>query len=408
MPLEIVVNDARDIKKTKTRLEEEGLFVKPIYRDGELSIIKTKIESQDILEGMFPRMKFRHYLLDGKSNESNNMEEPRDILTFTKNYFRTTLTDEDMETLLDHVPLKYSIYPPILLLNNSEKRSFQNEAFQMILVKNNVNVNKFYTELLKFLRVKFIFANKPILNQDVLRQPHNLVRLFSLDDSVRDESIWCELKQNGIWQVWNPCFTMFSRGNVKEKKRVLDTFEDIKGNDVVDLYCGIGYFSFSYLKRGCRYFFGFDLNQWSINGFHKGLQLNKLDKGSSCYVFQETNEMSLSRIAHFRETQNNNALLRIRHINLGLLPSSKQGWPVALNLISQHHDWESCPKVTLHIHENVHSEAINDNSFARSTVQTLQTLNALYQYTDTHLERIKTFAPDVWHVCLDIDVSLSA
>lgn len=40
--------------------------------------------------------------------------------------------------------------------------------------------------------------------------------------------------------------------------------------------------------------------------------------------------------------------LPISHINLGLLPSSKQSWTLANNLINKQ------PSILVHIHENVH------------------------------------------------------
>ena len=85
--------------------------------------------------------------------------------------------------------------------------------------------------------------NNPITEADVLRRPFNIQPLYGklIDDSILDDndntlwenpsqeqlnsSIWCKVIQNGVTQIWSPVFTMFSRGNIKEKKRVLTTFQ---------------------------------------------------------------------------------------------------------------------------------------------------------------------------------------
>ena len=82
----------------------------------------------------------------------------------------------------------------------------------------------------------------------------------SEDDFMR--ALWVTTKQVGFQQTWAPRWTMFSRGNVKEKERIL-TFHtnpatEARGEisfatrrDVwtVDMYAGIGYFTFAYAKQ---------------------------------------------------------------------------------------------------------------------------------------------------------------
>ena len=110
--------------------------------------------------------------------------------------------------------------------------------------------------------------------ENILRNPSGLIVLygeFGPDLDFRnpprqkdfDEAFWVSTKQNGITQIWAPRYTMFSRGNIKEKTRLLDfhgpdkipltrrrSRNDLAEQTAVDLYAGIGYFVFSYVKMG--------------------------------------------------------------------------------------------------------------------------------------------------------------
>lgn len=419
MPLEIVIDDNSRIKLIKTQLEKSNSFVKPIKKESGSTIIRTNLDDIDQLSQYFPNETIRSYEIDSII-EKNTNTMIHDILGFTQMYFQDKLPVEKLNELLEHVPLKYSIYPPILLLNNSNKRSFDNDVWSGLLTP------EYYHQLLKFLasngNLTVVAINRPILEEgNLLRKPYNLEIIYSMEypndpTKLSRNDLWCQVKQNGIWQVWNPIYTMFSRGNIKEKKRILDTFPDVKNNDIVDLYCGIGYFSLSYLSMGCRNLFGFELNSWSIEAFKRGLKCNKnfgksiTNEGEpqGVHLYNENNEMSDQRLGEFRAKNNNNAKLRIRHINMGLLPSSEQGYPVAIEILSHHHNWVECPKVTLHVHENASIEEINGNVIQDRVISKLthiaQVTKLNYQFQLIHLEKIKTFAPDVWHICLDIDV----
>lgn len=150
-----------------------------------------------------------------------------------------------------------------------------------------------------------------------------------------------------------------------------------------------------------RRLYCFELNPWSVEALRKGLQANKFDI-QRCYIFNESNENCIKRI---RETDLHD--LRIRHINLGLLPTSKPSWPLCLELIILQQSQSLTRVVTLHIHENVHVNQLEDDSFVKETLGELLGISDKLSYKATHLEKIKTFAPDVWHICLDVDVTPS-
>ena len=188
--------------------------------------------------------------------------------------------------------------------------------------------------------------------------------------SCFNKALWVSTKQNGIIQIWAPLYTMFSRGNVKEKTRLLrlpsttlPPPEGTKGHCVVDMYAGIGYFAFSYIKAGLGKVLCFELNPWSVEGLRRGALANSW----KCGVFVEDDvaclgiedgrvrDAEVKLLVFHMDNQRavqvvekiGRGLPPIRHVNLGLLPSSRGSWDVAVRILDQElGGW-------LHVHENL-------------------------------------------------------
>src|SRR5699024_2143771 len=140
---------------------------------------------------------------------------------------------------------------------------------------------------------------------------------------------------------------------------------------VVDMYAGIGYFVFSYLKRGVKRIWGFELNGWSVEGMRRGCEANgweckvirvgsdgtldrtveelveSLSDSVRVVVFHGDNQYAagmLDEVKQLMECQM--AWNNIRHVNLGLLPSSRPAWDNACRMVdSRKGGW-------IHVHEN--------------------------------------------------------
>ncbi|KAM6530854.1 S-adenosylmethionine-dependent methyltransferase [Fusarium solani] len=232
-----------------------------------------------------------------------------------------------------------------------------------------------------------------------------------------DRTLWVSTKQNGIFQTWAPRWTMFSRGNVKEKARLLDMADTVKDGTrdekwAVDLYAGIGYFVFSYARLGMRVLC-WEINPWSVEGLRRGARANGwsvrivqgddltlpeeeiLSGGEQIVVFLESNEEALRRT---QSLQAQGIAQDIRHINCGFLPTSEPTW---------RHTWDmSAPssETRLHLHENV---GANDTETRRSEIQRI--FDGWGESTGRaaeveHVELVKTFAPGVWHCVFDVRV----
>lgn len=384
----------------------------------------------------------------------------------------------------EDIPKRYVLYHPMLLLNSTF--ASHSSAWQRFLntLSRDQRDKLFSTIVDKFQSsgqyVTHIAANAPIerqvlcsptatpepdgkaigeladKRQNVMRSPYNLQPLFGdfgptkfvsssgIGPSQADlnAAFWVETSQiPGIWQTWAPQWTMFSHGNVREKSRILGQQDHFPGLlehelnqplskiDVVDFYVGIGYFAFSYLKRGVRRVFGWELNGWSVEGMKRGCEKNgweclavSVEDNSDdhelvvdtvaealrdrpnlrCVVFQGDNKHAgkvLQSISSALEDEE--SALNIRHCNLGLLPTSRGSWDGAVVLLdSKQGGW-------LHIHEN--AEIAEVDAKRQLVLDALEdtkgsTTDKPWQITCAHTEMVKTYAPGVGHYVFDVKI----
>lgn len=238
-------------------------------------------------------------------------------------------------------------------------------------------------------------------------------------------AIWCTARQNGIFQTWAPRYTMFSRGNISEKARILrlETLTEQQlgspptETSAVDLYAGIGYFAFSYAQAGVGKVLCWEINPWSVEGLRRGAKRNGWGVGiiadvqsshetikeeGRLIIFQESNEHAARRVAAMKHS-----IPPIRHVNCGLLPSSKESWEVAVQVLDPTGGW-------IHAHENIAKADIESRK--EEIVETfkqlvekrwVQQFELDREVKCEHVEQVKSYAPGIMHCVLDISVSLT-
>jgi tRNA wybutosine-synthesizing protein 2 len=372
--------------------------------------------------------------------------------------------------LLSAFPSTYSLYKPLLLL---PAHAFRSPAWTTLLSALPLQpppslLPSLYATLAHVTGATHVALNAPIPPQrassaaedneeegrsaNVLRAPLALVPLHGdfggrPTAAVAEEEVssragptaedfaaafWVSARQNGVVQVWAPLYTMFSRGNVSEKARVLGMASVRRavgegegegggavGCAAVDLYAGIGYFAFSYRKAGVRRVLCWELNPWSVEGLRRGAAENgwsvesfgavgglegEGEKGveADFWVFEESNEFALEKILRLR-----NSLPPIRHVNCGLLPTSRGSWKTAVEAV------DPAMGGWIHLHENI---AVKDiEAKAEDIVREIQAIvddepqgsvsqgsQKERQVRLEHVEKVKTYAPGVMHCVLDI------
>ncbi|RAL14010.1 tRNA(Phe) (4-demethylwyosine(37)-C(7)) aminocarboxypropyltransferase [Aspergillus homomorphus CBS 101889] len=260
-----------------------------------------------------------------------------------------------------------------------------------------------------------------------------------------EQAFWVRTVQNhGIVQIWAPLYTMFSRGNITEKARILGAeFEGlseaqlggqgVQEISVVDMYAGIGYFVYSYLRRGVKRVWGFEINGWSVEGLRRGC----IENGWGCRVFQvDGDDGSLLggctvrdvvdalkghddvRVVVFHGDNRFAARIlgevrrcmgeewaRVRHVNLGLLPSSQAAYGNACAILdADMGGWA-------HVHENVDVRRIEEKrdevtaQLGRLRADVLGVGSASVAAVAAechHVEQVKTYAPGVMHCVFDV------
>lgn len=356
--------------------------------------------------------------------------------------------DTTIDALLEKLPTTYSIYPPMLLL---PAHVFSAADWQELFSNTTMEQREvLYQTIATTMGVTHIAINASIplifkeqeypSSENILRSPTNLTPLYgdfgpicnASTPTLQDfeSAFWISAKQNAITQFWAPRYTMFSRGNITEKARllqlpsVLESVEQGGGCTAVDLYAGIGYFVFSFAKAGVTKILCFELNPWSVEGLRRGAEANGWgigiftqedvkefkptftqlkDPKTKLLVFQMSNEAAASILQRI-----SGAIPPVRHVNCGLLPSSKGSWATATRVLDREiGGW-------IHIHENLaikeieaRSEEIADEM--QILLDALPEAHAEEKGKKSiaileHVERVKTFAPGVMHCVLDIHV----
>lgn len=413
-------------------------------------------------------MLVRHNKKDGKRKK----EKKEAIMNPLQQGIQQFLHDhKPSDPDISGLPKRYTVYQPMLLLSGnaftvppewSERYASLSEAERQTLYASIVNAFK-----TKGQTITHIAMNAPIQlnncqgNENLMRSPNGLMpvygdfgELLDYDHSPTrqdlENAFWVHTVQNGgIVQYWAPLYTMFSRGNITEKARILGLEGHFAGLDesslkgqriedvsVVDLYAGIGYFVFSYLKRGVKRVWGWELNAWSVEGLRRGCiengwgckvvslmqgedgglpsvldddslanLLDELTDEVRVVIFQGDNQSATGIMERIQpELEKRGQWAAVRHVNMGLLPSARPTWDTSLRLLGRKSGgWA-------HVHENVDVAEIGslrDEIVAEYT-------NLARQLDDVdkeelsihcdHVEEVKTYAPGVMHCVFDIQI----
>lgn len=425
--ISIEVNDRTNIKKIKTIVETRSLNI------GKISIIETN--------GTF------HLSFNSdaglKDIELIFSNEPINSITSSDPILLETEVNPIME-IINKLPKRFSIYPPMLLLppstDDSILKGLSSSQFESILQYFTTNHSP------KCVKLTHLAINRPIPIEKQCTITSNLANDNDDYNSIRSPSqmtmlygnfnnFWVSTIQNGIFQTWMPYYTMFSRGNIKEKSRILNAIDfpndtryqpystGIVNETIFDLYVGIGYFTLSYLSRGARRVVCWDINPKSVEGLIKGVLGNKfgglyhikkgepflwskaIDPNVRCIVFEESNEMAMNRMMELINQVGIDQVksqFGITHFNLGMLPSSKPIWKLTCELACKFGKVES--PIWIHVHDNVATEDIEtwqkdvENYIHRET-------SALSRMK--WVEHVKTYAPEVWHLVGDVEIDFT-
>ena len=195
------------------------------------------------------------------------------------------------------------------------------------------------------------------------------------------EDDWVIRKESGIKYGYHIKQCMFSSGNINERRRMGEVVSE--NEVVVDLFCGIGYYTIPILvKNNVKHVYSCEWNINSINALKYNLENNNVEK--KCTIIEGDN----------RETTDNLENIADR-VLLGLLPTAEESYHVALKCIKEEGGM-------LHIHGL--SPSNNHEKFLLETSEKLQKIDYNYIITNYKINKIKSYAPHWDHLVLDIQI----
>jgi tRNA wybutosine-synthesizing protein 2 len=195
-----------------------------------------------------------------------------------------------------------------------------------------------------------------------------------------------------------------------------------RGCTAVDLYAGIGDFAFSYAAAGVQKVLCWDSDPWRIEGLRKGALRNnwkvqvhdnqlhpestdfRISSKTKLVAFVESNEKALERIQILRD-----ALPPIRHVNCGLLPTSRDCYATAAAALDPElGGW-------VHVHESFGVQEVTCKAKKirvefEELIKNLDKERGFSNETTArkpvveHIQRVKTYGPGVLHCVVDIFV----
>jgi len=272
------------------------------------------------------------------------------------------LKNEKIDDLLDDIPKRWEKFDDIALIPNS---SFRKEQWKSIIN------DEFWTKVCQSLNIERLARSGEIVGE---KRESTVEMLVGNND-------WVIRKENGIKYGYHITQCMFSSGNINERRRM---GEIVTENEiVVDLFCGIGYYTLPILmKDSVKHVYSCE---WNINAI-KALKFN-LDNNNvkiKCTILEGDNRVTTDGLENIAD-----------RVLLGLLPTAEESYNVALKCLKEEGG-------VLHIHGLAPSD--NHQVFLSETTEKLLKINLNYKIINCKINKIKSYAPHWDHLVLDIEI----
>jgi tRNA wybutosine-synthesizing protein 3 len=200
-------------------------------------------------------------------------------------------------------------------------------------------------------------------------------------EMLRGDDDWVVRRENGIDYGYRFTECMFSAGNVNERRRMGEVGRS--GETVVDLFCGIGYYSLPMLVSGqVAHVHACEWNPQAIEALEWGLEKNGV--ADRCTVHAGDNRVTAPRLKGIAD-----------RVILGLLPSAEDGYGLAFDCL------KATPGI-LHVHGV--APAKDHDSWVAETLDALRRIEHSREISELARYRIKSYAPHWDHLVLDLTV----
>lgn len=199
-----------------------------------------------------------------------------------------------------------------------------------------------------------------------------------------EDAGWVTVTENAVRFSFDLCQVMFCSGNNTERMR-MGALRCNPGEVVVDLYAGIGYYTVPLLQHAlAAKVHACEWNPQSVRALRHNLAVAQC--ASRCEVLLGDNRVTSCGLHDIAD-----------RVLLGLLPSSRTGWPLAAKVIKRSGG-------TVHLHENVfEKELVQWTEGMLAEFQgLLHAQGKLLNVQLVHRECVKSYAPRVNHYVFDL------
>lgn len=242
-------------------------------------------------------------------------QSPGELL---KSYVHSYVDNYNLpKELEEEVPQKWEKYGDFVLFDG---RSFRSDIWA-------AQSSEFWEKICKILKCRRLALKNKIQN-DGHRTP--TVRMIVGTDP------WILHVDNSIKYTWHVERNMFCAGNASERHRIAKM--NCAGEVVVDLFAGIGYFVLPFLIHAkAAVVHACEWNPDAVVALRRNLKLNNVE--DRCVVHEGDNRLVCPKgIAN--------------RVNLGLIPTSENSWKAACQALKT-------VGGTLHVHGNVETRNAN-------------------------------------------------
>lgn len=270
-----------DAVSESTHLDLQGLPNSESTRMLALPI--TKVCMEDFLLRQKKQMSLPHPFEDCLAAEVPLPASRRALHVTPKHLLQSSITEhlakvcgnQHVKEMMECVPVSWESHGDLIVLPSA---SFSSDLWKSYFDSlSDSQLSSFWTMIASVLKCKRLALDN-VISRDGFRSSQTTLLL--------GENGWVDHVDNGIHYVFDITKCMFSSGNITEKLRVAKF--DCKGETVVDLYAGIGYFVLPYLVHaGAELVHACEWNPHAVEGLRRGLKANRVE--DRCIIHQGDN-----------------------------------------------------------------------------------------------------------------------